>query len=43
MEFMPKIGTYLPVVRCNVAMVTAIIQKLTPKNVSTGKSLREIN
>ena len=52
---MPKIGIYLPVIRCDVAMETAIIQKLTPKNkpyyigtsigtlVSTGKILTEIN
>ena len=27
-EFRPKIRIYLPVVRCDVAMVTALIQKI---------------
>ena len=30
-EFRPKSGIYLPVIRCDVAMVTALIQKLTTK------------
>ena len=45
-EFRPKIGIYLPVIRCDVAMVTAKIQKLTPKKkpyyigTHIGKSLQ---
>ena len=30
-EFRPKIGIYLPVIRCDVTTVMAIIRKLTPK------------
>ena len=45
-ELRPKIGIYLPVIRCDVATITAIIQKLAPKNklyyigTRTGKSLQ---
>jgi len=30
-EFRPKWGIYLPIIRWDVAMVTALIQKLTSK------------
>ena len=33
-EFRPKIKIYLPVSRCDGAMVTAIIQKFTPEKIS---------
>ena len=45
-EFSPKWGICLPVIRWDVAMVTALIQKLRTKNkpyfnsIHTGKSLQ---
>ena len=46
-EFRPKMGIYLPVITCDVAMVTAVFQKIDTKKlsliISTGKTLREIN